>query len=91
MFGYKDYVKWKLLSEVIDKMTDEERAALFHTSKADRNHSEIMEALQDQREQISRVSSKVEKQSWLTDFASDIAANFTTDGIIWLASRLLRR
>ena len=46
--------------------------------------------LHRQGEQISRIEDKVEKQDWKTDFLSDIAANFTTDAIIYLGSRLLK-
>lgn len=38
----------------------------------------------------SRMAGKMERQSWWTDFSSDILANFTTDGLIWLARRLFR-
>ena len=31
------------------------------------------------------------KKDWLTDFGSDVAANFFTDGLIWLARTLFRR
>jgi hypothetical protein len=33
---------------------------------------------------------KLESQSWFTDFGSAVLANFTTDGLIWLARRLFR-
>lgn len=52
---------------------------------------EVMDALSQQHEQLSRVARKAESQNWLTDFSSDVAANFFTDGLIWLGSRILRK
>jgi hypothetical protein len=53
-----------------------------------KNHNEIMDTLNSQKSDIEQIK---KKQSWKTDFLSDIAANFTTDGIIYLFSRLLRK
>ena len=47
-----------------------------------------MEALSRQQKQLNDIQ---KKQNWLTDFGSDIAANFLTDGLIWLGSKLFRK
>jgi hypothetical protein len=49
-----------------------------------------MKAIGSQRAQIERMAKKVERQNWYTDFGSDVAANFFTDGIIWLVRKLVR-
>lgn len=56
-----------------------------------KDHSEVMDALKRQQALISRMAEKVEKQSFALDFGSDLLANFTSDGIIWLAAKLLKR
>ena len=93
----------ELLQRIYDKMTDEERRlfvmmTLQHRSTediiralAERQHRETMQALQAQREQMERMEKRLEDQSWLTGFGSDLLANFTSTGILWLASRLFRR
>ena len=89
--AYRELMRRKLLEQIYDKMSDEEKRTFIQLTMQDRDHREIMDALQRQQAQISRVVEKVEKQSFALDFGSDILANFTTDGLIWLASKLFRR
>lgn len=88
---YRELMRRKLLEQIYDKMSDEEKRTFVQFTMQDRDHREIMDALQRQQAQISRVVEKVGKQSFALDFGSDILANFTTDGLIWLASKLFRR
>ena len=50
--------------------------------------NKIISVLDAQRSQLDRIE---KKQDWKVDFLSDIAANLTTDGMIWLFSRLFKR
>ena len=88
---YGELMRRKLLDQMYDKMSDEEKRTFVQLTMQWKNHQEIMEALRKQQTQISRVAEKVEKQSFALDFGSDILANFTTDGLIWLASKLFRK
>jgi len=83
-------LRQKLLEDICNRMNDEEKNLFVQMSLQQRGTDEILQALQVQRQQIERMAQKLESQSWLTDFGSDIAANFTTDGILWLARRLFR-
>lgn len=88
---YRELMRRKLLEEMYDKMSDEEKKTFVFLTIQNKDHREIMNALQKQHEQISRVAQKVEKQSWITDFGSDVAANFLTDGLIWIGRKLLKK
>lgn len=89
--AYRELMRRKLLEQIYDKMSDEEKRLFVQLTMQDKDHREIMDALQRQQIQIGRVADKVEKQSFALDFGSDILANFTTAGLIWLASKLFRR
>lgn len=89
--SYADYIRYKALKEAYDKLSDEEKKALVRQSVEEQRHREIMAMLNEQHSQISHIANKVEKQSWWTDFGSDIAANFTTDAIIYLGAKLLKK
>lgn len=78
----------KLLEEIYDRMSDEEKRLYVQMSIQDKDHHEIMQALSRQQSQLEDIK---RKQNWLTDFGSDIAANFLTDGLIWIGSRLFKR
>jgi len=88
---YGELIRRQMLRQIYEKMSDEDRLLFAQLSMINRNHIETMEALRRQQELISRVANKVEKQSFALDFGSDILANFTTDGLIWLASRIFRK
>lgn len=87
---YRGLMRRKMLADIYDKMSDDDKRTFVQLTMQDKDHKEIMDALQRQHEQISRVANKVEGQTWLSSFGSDIAANFTSDGIIYLISRLLK-
>ena len=89
--AYRELMRRKLLEQMYDKMSDEEKRTFVQLIMQDRDHREIMDALQRQQAQISRVVEKVEKQSWFNSFGSDLAANFTSAGFIWIVSRLFRK
>ena len=91
MSGYRELMRRKLLEELYEKMTPEEKRTFISLTMEDKNHKEIMDALARQHSQISRVADKVGKQSWITDFGSDVAANFLTDGLILIGRKLLGR
>lgn len=88
--AYRAYMRKKLLECIYDKMTLEEKNLFIRLSLENKDHREIMAALAQQRNQLNNVAQKIEKQSWLTDFGSDVAANFLTDGIIYLVRRLFK-
>jgi len=84
------YLRRKLLERIYEKMSDDEKRLFVQLSMQNKSHVEIMQALQQQSAQIAQVADKINRQSWLTDFGSDVAANFFTDGLILLARRLFR-
>lgn len=88
MRGYRELMRRQLLERIYDKMSEEEKRTFVQLTLQDKSHTEIMEALSRQRAQLDKIE---KKQNWLTDFGSDIAANFLTDGLIWLGSRLFKK
>ena len=92
----------RLLEEMYDRMSDGERRLFVMMTMqqrsadeildaiAERRHREQMQALCEHRDQMDRMERRLERQSWLTDFGSDVAANLFTDGLIFLARRLLK-
>jgi len=89
--GYRELMRKRLLEQMYDKMSDDEKRLFVQLTMQDRDHHEIMEALNSQRSQIGRIADKLDKQSWYVDFGSDVAANFFTDGLIWLGRKLFGR
>lgn len=88
MTNYREFMRRKLLEEMYDKLTPEEKLAYVQLTMQDKDHREIMDALSQQRADLEAIK---KKQNWVTDFGSDVAANFLTDGLIWLGSKLFKR
>ena len=69
-------------------MSDEEKRTFVQLTMQNKSHTEIMDALSRQQKQLYDIE---RKQNWKVDFLSDIGANFITDGLIWLGSRLFKK
>lgn len=81
-------IRRRLLQQMFDKMSDTEKASFAMLMKQERDHSEVMEALRGQQQQLAAIG---RKQNWLVDFGSDVAANLFTDSLIWIGAKLLRK
>lgn len=87
----RELMRRKLLEEIYDSMTPEDKRTFVQLTMENKDYREIMQALQAQRQQIAEVDRKVSRQTWLSDFSSNIAGNAVWDGFVWLVSRLIRK
>lgn len=78
----------RYLEDIYERMTDDEKKLFVQLTMQDKSWSEIAQALQQQKTQLDRIE---KNQNWAVDIGSDIAANFITDGLIWLGSKLFRK
>lgn len=83
-----DAVRRLILLDIISRMSDEEKKQCVQMFSQQHGHQEVMNALQQQGVQLDQI---LKNQDWKTDFLSDVGANFFTDGVLWLGSRLFRR
>ena len=82
---YSELMRRKLLKDIYDKMSDEEKHTFVQLTMQNKSHQEIMDALARQKAQLDNIE---KKQNWVTDFGSDVAANFLTDGLILLGRKI---
>ena len=78
----------QLLEEIYNDLSEEDKRTFIQLTMQDKSWSEIAQALQQQKTQLDRIE---KNQNWAVDLGSDIAANFLTDGLIWLGSKLFRK
>lgn len=81
----------KLLEDVYNKMSDEEKRAYLQLATQDRGRDEILRALQQQDAKIDEVSRKIGKHPFAIDLLSNVLGNGITDGLIWLGRSLFRK
>ena len=85
---YQGLMRKKLLEDIYDKMSDEEKRTFIQMTMQNKSREEILSALKKQSEDLQAIR---RNQNWAVDFGSDIAANFLTDGLIWLGSKLFKK
>lgn len=82
---YRALMRRKLLEQMYDRMTDEEKRLYVQMSMQNRDHREIMQAL-------SELSKKADKNhhSFALDLGANIAGNAAWDSLLWIGSKLLK-
>lgn len=78
---YRELMRRKLLEEIYDKMSDEEKRAFVQLTAQNKDYEEIRRALEEIRK----------RQSWVLDFSSNVAGNAVWDGFVWLVKYIIRK
>ena len=78
----------KILEDIYDRMSDEEKRLFIQMMMEQKSHSEIMAALQMQQKQLRILGKR--QQTFAEEFASNIAGNAVWDGLVWLARRVVK-
>ena len=81
-------MRQKLLEEMYDRMTDEEKRLFIQLTLQQRSADEIKKVLQEQSAQLQDLRRR--QQSFSQDFLSNILGNATWDGALWVINRLAR-
>lgn len=82
------YLRRKLLEDIYDKMSDEERKLFVKMTLQDKSHAEIMQALRQQSAQLDSLQQT--QQGFAGTLASNIAGNAVFAGIVLLAKKLFK-
>lgn len=91
MNAYRQMMRRRLLEQMYDRLSPEEKRTFLHLSAQDSPAERILQALQSQNQEIGEIHRKVANQTWLSDFSSNIAGNAVWDGIIWIGRALVKR
>lgn len=79
----------KLLEDIYDRMTDEEKKLFVQMTMQQRSTDDILKALQQQSLQLQDLRQR--QQTFGQDFASNILGNAAWDGALWLLGKLFKR
>lgn len=88
MNAYRAMMRRKLLEEIYDGLSEEDKRTFVQLTMQDKSRSEIVQALQQQKSQLDRIE---KGQNWTRSFGSDLLANFTSAGVLWLGSKLFSK
>jgi len=81
----------KLLEEMYDRMTDDEKKLFVQMTMQNRSNDEILRAIQQNRQHLERLVEHADKDRWYVAFGSDVAANVLTTSAFWLLGKLFQR
>ena len=81
-------MRQKLLEEMYDRMTDDEKRLFIQLTLQQRSSDEIKKVLHEQSAQLQDLRRR--QQSFSQDFLSNILGNATWDGALWVINRLAR-
>lgn len=79
-------IRRRLLEDVYDRMTDEEKRLFAEMTMQEKSHTEVMSALRRQQAQLGGLQRT--QQTFAEDFASNLLGNAIWAGAEWLAARL---
>ena len=86
MDGYRCLMRRKLLHELYDRLTPEEKRTFVKLTTEGKDHQEIMTALQELKK-----TTEANRHSFASDLIANVSGNAIFDGAVWFFSRLMRR
>ena len=78
----------KLLEQMYDRMTDEEKRLFVMMTMQNRSNDEILQAIQQRLEHLME---HADRDRRYTAFGSDVAANVLTTSAFWLLGKLIAK
>ena len=78
----------KLLEQMYDRMTDEEKRLFVMMTMQNRSNDEILQAIQ---QRLDHLVEHADRDRWYTAFGSDVAANVLTTSAFWLLGKLVAK
>lgn len=80
----------RLLEDIYDRMTDDEKRLFVQMTMQNRSTEEIMRQLKLNQQHLEKLVEHANKDRWYVAFGSDVAANVLTTGAAWLLGRILK-
>lgn len=81
----------KLLEEMYDRMTDEEKRLFVMMTMQNKSNDDILRAIQQNQQHLEHLVEKADRDRWYTSFGSDVAANVLTTSAFWLLGKLFAK
>ncbi len=81
----------KLLEEMYDRMTDEDKRTFALMTMQDKSADDILQAIRQNRQHLEHLVEHADRDRWYTAFGSDVAANVLTTSAFWLLGKLFNK
>ena len=81
----------KLLEQVYDRMTDDEKSIFAMMTMQNKSNGEILRAIQQNQQHLERPVEHANSDKWYVAFGSDVAANVLTTSAFWLLGKFFAK
>ena len=81
----------KLLEEMYDRMTEEEKRLFVMMTMQNKSNDEILQAIQQNQQHLQHLVEHADRDKWYVAFGSDVAANVLTTSAFWLLGKLFAK
>jgi prephenate dehydrogenase len=81
----------KLLEQMYDRMTDEEKRIFAMMTMQNKNNGEILQAIRQNQQHLEYLVEHTDRDQWYKAFGSDVAANVLTTSAFWLLGKLFAK
>ena len=81
----------KLLEQMYDRMTDEEKRLFAMMTMQNKSNDEILRAIQQNQQHLEHLVEHTNRDKWYVAFGSDVAANVLTTSAFWILSKLFAK
>ena len=83
-------IRRKLLEEMYDKMTDEEKR-IFTMMTMQNKSNDDLRAIQQNQQHLQHLVEHADRDQWYKAFGSDVAANVLTTSAFWFLGKLFAK
>lgn len=80
----------KLLEQMYDRMTDEEKRLFAMMTMQNKSADDIMRAIQTNQQHLQQLVEHADRDKWWVAFGSDVAANVLTSSAFWLLGKFFK-
>lgn len=84
-------IRRKLMEEMYDKMTDEEKRLFAMMTMQNKSDVEILQAIRQNQQHLQHLVEHTDRDQWYKAFGSDVAANVLTTSAFWLLGKLFAK
>ena len=81
----------KLLEQMYDRMTDEEKRIFAMMIMQNKSNDEILQAIWQNQQHLEHLVEHADRDQWYVAFGSDVAANVLTTSAFWLLGKLFAK
>jgi hypothetical protein len=83
---YRGLMRRKMLADIYDKMSDDDKRTFVQLTMQDKDHKEIMQALEE-----LKIKADKNHHSFSLDFAANVLGNGAWDALLFLGKSLFRK